>query len=130
MRSNSIFYISNLDKQFHWSILRRQVRVEGTVALLDSAEADAYFATRNRLSNVGAWASRQSQAVSSREELEAAVDEVSKRYGDTIPRPPHWSGYHLTATAWEFWQDQPGRIHDRWTIQKVQGQWRMWRLQP
>lgn len=115
---------------FHWSILRRQVRVEGTVELIDGAEADAYFATRNRLSNVGAWASNQSQPVASREALQAAVEEVSARYGDIIPRPPHWSGFHLTATAWEFWQDQPGRIHDRWTIQKVQGAWRMWRLQP
>ena len=115
---------------FYWSIPRRQVRVEGTVKLIDDAEADAYFASRSRLSNVGAWASQQSRPVASREALEQAVEAVSNRYGEAIPRPPHWSGYHLTATSWEFWQDQPGRIHDRWTLRNHEGRWLMWRLQP
>ena len=115
---------------FYWSILKRQVRIEGTVCPVTDAEADAYFATRSRLSNVGAWASQQSRPIASRDALLRAVDEVSARYGDTIPRPPHWSGYHVHATKWEFWQDHPGRIHDRWTLQPSDTGWKMWRLQP
>ena len=72
----------------------------------------------------------QSQPISSRDELVQAVEAVSARYGDDVPRPPHWSGFHITSDSWEFWQDQPGRIHDRWIIKPVDGDWRMWRLQP
>ena len=115
---------------FYWSILKRQVRIEGTVTPVTDAEADEYFASRSRLSNVGAWASQQSRPIDSRESLLSAVEDVSARYGDTVPRPPHWSGYHLHATKWEFWQDHPGRIHDRWTLQPHSDGWKMWRLQP
>ncbi len=115
---------------FYWSILRRQVRVEGRLTPIDEAEADAYFASRSRLSNVGAWASQQSRPIESREALETAVEEVSARYGESVPRPPHWSGFHLHAERWEFWQDHPGRIHDRWVLVPDGGGWKMWRLQP
>ena len=115
---------------FYWSILRRQVRVEGQLELLSDAEADAYFETRSRLSNVGAWASNQSRPIASREQLEDAVEAVSARFGETVPRPPHWSGYHLKADKWEFWQDHPGRIHDRWVMRQNGEQWMIWRLQP
>jgi len=115
---------------FYWSITRRQVRVEGEVEPISDAEADAYFATRHRLSNVSAWASQQSRPIASRALLEEAVQEVSERFDEEVPRPPHWSGYHLRATRWEFWQDQAGRIHDRWTIEPKDGAWWMWRLQP
>ena len=115
---------------FHWTILKRQVRIEGTVTRMADAEADAYFASRSRLSNVGAWASQQSRPIATRAELENAVEAVSKRYGETVPRPPHWTGFHVHATRWEFWQDQPGRIHDRWTMVPEGNGWTMWRLQP
>jgi len=115
---------------FYWSILRRQVRIEGHLELMSDSEADGYFETRSRLSNVGAWASQQSRPIASRDELEAAVAAVSARFGDKVPRPPHWSGFHLHASKWEFWQDHPGRIHDRWTLQPDGDGWKMWRLQP
>ena len=115
---------------FYWSNLRRQVRVEGQLQVLPDEEADAYFETRSRLSNVGAWASNQSRPIASRDQLEAAVKSVSARFGETVPRPPHWSGYHLKAAQWEFWQDHPGRIHDRWVLKQDGSQWMMWRLQP
>jgi pyridoxamine 5'-phosphate oxidase len=115
---------------FYWSILRRQVRVEGTVSLLPDEDADAYFRSRDRLSNVGAWASQQSRPVANREALEAEVETISKRFADEVPRPPHWTGFHLKADSWEFWQDQPGRIHDRWVLKPDADDWLMWRLQP
>lgn len=115
---------------FYWSILKRQVRVEGRLSPLSDAEADEYFATRSRLSNVGAWASQQSRPIASREALESAVEAVSQRHGEVVPRPPHWSGFHLTAEKWEFWQDHPGRIHDRWVLVPDGAEWKMWRLQP
>ena len=115
---------------FYWSILKRQVRIEGTVTRMGDAEADEYFASRSRLSNVGAWASQQSRPIASRAELEAAVDAVSQRYGEAVPRPPHWTGFHVHASRWEFWQDQSGRIHDRWTMVPDGDGWTMWRLQP
>ena len=115
---------------FYWSILKRQVRVEGTVSLLPEEEADQYFASRNRLSNIGAWASQQSRPIASREELETAVERYAKRFAGDVPRPPHWSGYQVRAEVWEFWQDQPGRIHDRWVLKKEREGWIQWRLQP
>ena len=115
---------------FYWSILNRQVRVEGKVSRLTDEEADAYFASRSRLSKIGAWASQQSRPIASREELEAAVEKTSTRFRAEVPRPPHWSGYHLCAEAWEFWQDQPGRVHDRWVVKSAGGEWLQWRLQP
>jgi len=115
---------------FYWSILKRQVRVEGTVCLLSDDEADQYFASRSRLSNIGAWASQQSRPIASREELEAAVECIDRRFDGDVPRPPHWSGYLLRAETWEFWQDKPGRIHDRWLLKKGDEGWRQWRLQP
>ena len=115
---------------FYWPNLERQVRIEGTVSLISDEEADAYFATRDRLSQLGAWASQQSRPIASRRELEAAVQDVSTRFEEDIPRPPHWSGFHLHATVWEFWQEKPGRIHDRWILKKAEDEWLTWRLQP
>ena len=129
-KANELGRDNRVSVAFYWSILKRQVRIEGTVTVLPDADADAYFASRSRLSNVGAWASQQSQPIPSRDDLVQAVEAVSSRYGDDVPRPPHWSGFHITADSWEFWQDQPGRIHDRWIIKPVDGDWRMWRLQP
>lgn len=99
---------------FHWKTLGRQVRVEGAVEGVTDAEADAYYATRPRVSRLGAWASEQSRPLASRAELERRVAEFDARFpGETIPRPPHWSGFRVLPERVEFWQDMPFRLHDR-----------------
>lgn len=99
---------------FHWAPLQKQVRVEGPITPVSEAEADAYFATRDRLRQAGAWASLQSQPVDARDTLEHRVNDVLDRYdGQDIPRPPHWSGYRLHPNLIEFWHQREGRLHER-----------------
>lgn len=99
---------------FHWKTRQRQVRIEGAVEHVTDAEADAYYATRARISRLGAWASDQSRPLPSRAELERRVAEYEARHPtDDIPRPPHWSGFRVVPRAFEFWQDMPYRLHDR-----------------
>jgi pyridoxamine 5'-phosphate oxidase len=99
---------------FHWKSLRRQVRIEGPVSKTTPEEADAYFATRARGSQVGAWASDQSRPLESRFALEKSVAEFgAKHLIGTVPRPPHWSGFRLQPSLIEFWQDGAFRLHDR-----------------
>ena len=117
---------------FYWKSLGRQVRIEGTVEPVTDAEADAYYATRPRISRLGAWASQQSRPLESRSVLEGRLAEYEALYpGDEIPRPPYWSGYRVLPERFEFWQNMPYRLHDRTTYARgPDGSWVTGKLFP
>jgi pyridoxamine 5'-phosphate oxidase len=118
---------------FHWKSLRRQVRARGMISSVSNEEADAYFATRPRQSQIGAWASDQSRSVENRAHFETDIERITKKFGGgKIPRPPHWSGFRLTPVEIEFWQDRPFRLHDRlvYRREKPQSDWVVTRLYP
>jgi pyridoxamine 5'-phosphate oxidase len=118
---------------FHWKSLRRQVRVRGAVTAVTGAEADAYFASRPRLSRIGAWASDQSRPLESRFALEKKVARYTAQFGlGDIPRPPHWSGFRLTPVQIELWHDRPFRLHDRVVFRRLDASqpWTKTRLYP
>jgi pyridoxamine 5'-phosphate oxidase len=116
---------------FHWKSLRRQVRVRGAVTPVSDAEADAYFATRARPAQLGAWASDQSRTLPDRLALEKKIAEVGLRFGlGKVPRPPHWSGWRLAPSAIEFWRDRPFRLHERLLFEAAAGGWTTRRLFP
>jgi pyridoxamine 5'-phosphate oxidase len=116
---------------FHWKGIARQVIASGTVVKLDATESDAYFALRGRGSQVGAWASRQSDPVESRAALLEQVELVRQRFeGQDVPRPDFWGGYRLQIDEWQFWQDHPDRLHDRWIFSAADDGWTLQRVQP
>jgi len=118
---------------FHWKSLNRQVRLRGPVERVDETEANAYFATRPRLAQVGAWASKQSAPLESRHAFEKAIALYTAKFAvGTIPRPPNWTGYRLQPLLIEFWQDRPFRLHDRVEFRRAdpEAPWRKTRLYP
>ena len=115
----------------YWRELDRQVRVRGPISELDDEESDAYFASRPRDSQLGAWASPQSRPIASRTELDQHLDEVEARFADRkVPRPPHWGGYLIEPEEVEFWQGRIGRLHDRFRYTRERSEWRIERLAP
>jgi pyridoxamine 5'-phosphate oxidase len=116
---------------FHWKSLRRQVRIEGAVSLASDAESDAYFATRSRASQLGAWASDQSRPLDERATFEARYAEMERRFDRRdVPRPPHWGGYRVTPDRIEFWQDRAHRLHERRLFVRDGDGWREGLLYP
>lgn len=116
---------------FHWKSLRRQIRIEGPVTRVTDAESDAYFATRNRDSQLGAWASDQSRALDARETFEARFEAMKARFeGGDVPRPPHWGGYRVAPERIEFWQDRAHRLHERRLFTRADTGWNEGLLYP
>jgi pyridoxamine 5'-phosphate oxidase len=118
---------------FHWKTVRRQVRVRGPVAQVSEAEADAYFASRAKDSQIGAWASAQSRPMEARFAFEREIAKYAARFAlSKVPRPPHWSGFRLTPLEIEFWRDRPFRLHDRllYRRESPDAPWRTERLYP
>lgn len=115
---------------FYWDSLGRQVRVCGTIEKTSPQESDAYFATRPRGSQLGAWASTQSREISSREELLERLKAIDAKYPKKVPRPKHWGGYLLKPVMYEFWTLQEDRLHDRFRFEKHENTWKIMRLAP
>ena len=116
---------------FSWLDLHRQVRVRGSVERVSDHESDEYFASRPRESQIGAWASPQSEVIRDRHELMGLLAEHERRFaGQAVPRPAHWGGWRLVPEQWEFWQGRPSRLHDRFRYRLVEEDWKIERLAP
>jgi pyridoxamine 5'-phosphate oxidase len=116
---------------FHWKSLRRQIRIEGGLSRVSEAEGDAYFATRSRASQLGAWASDQSRPLPDRATFEQRFADMERRFeGRDVPRPPHWSGYRVVPNRIEFWQDRAHRLHERRLFTRTEDGWREGLLYP
>ncbi|MFM1932625.1 MAG: pyridoxamine 5-phosphate oxidase [Bacteroidota bacterium] len=132
IKAKEIAHNAKIGINFFWPELERQVRLRGEARFLDAAESDAYFASRPRESQIGAWVSEQSTIISNRQVLEDRFAEVESRFKDQpVPRPPHWGGYTMYPIYFEFWQGRPGRLHDRLSYRvDADAQWYIERLAP
>ena len=115
---------------FFWPGLERQIRIQGSVVKIDAAVSDAYFASRPRESQLGAWASFQSERLNSLEDMEARFQEFSEKYPNEVPRPSHWGGMALVPSKFEFWQGKPSRLHERLVFEGSSNAWVKFRLNP
>jgi pyridoxamine 5'-phosphate oxidase len=130
-KANEIAANPNVCLLFYWKSLGRQIRIEGTVEHVTDAESDAYYASRMRISRLGAWASAQSRPLDDRTTLERRLAEFEEKYpGDEIPRPPYWSGYRVLPAYFEFWQNMDFRLHDRTTYTRDGDGWTIGKLFP
>lgn len=131
-KSREMTATPNVTMLFSWLQLHRQVRVDGTVERLPESESDEYFASRPRSSQIGAWASPQSEVLADRAALEALVAAATARFVgvDEIARPDHWGGWLLRPTSFEYWQGRPSRLHDRLRYRRISGAWVIDRLAP
>ena len=130
-KANEIESNPNVSLLFHWDNMQRQIRIQGRAAIISGEESDEYFATRHRLSQVGAWASKQSQPLKSRALLVAKVAALSAKWvGRSVPRPEFWGGYRVSLDMVELWQGHDGRLHDRIRYFCQDGEWSWQRLQP
>jgi pyridoxamine 5'-phosphate oxidase len=130
-KSKEIIDNPNVALNFFWDSLERQVRIEGKVQKVDAKISDEYFASRSRLSQLGAYASKQSQVIESYEVITKKIQELEKKFGDQkIPRPDHWGGFIIIPETIEFWQGHEGRIHDRLKFTNIASVWGMKRLSP
>ncbi len=120
----------NASMLFFWPGLHRQLRIEGVVSKVSSKTSDSYFASRPRVSQIGAWASLQSEPLENRSDLEKRVLEIEKKFSNDIPRPPHWGGYALKPVIIEFWQGRPSRLHDRIVYEWKDENWSIFRKNP
>jgi pyridoxamine 5'-phosphate oxidase len=115
---------------FFWPELERQIRISGTISKVPEEMSDTYFSSRPYGSKIGAWASKQSEQLQSREELENEVKIFTTKFPSEVPRPPHWGGYLLSPIKVEFWQGRPSRLHDRIVYEEREGDWKIHRLNP
>ena len=115
---------------FFWNVLEREVRIEGIATKVSADRSDEYFASRPRGSQLGAWASYQSDVLEDRSELELRLIELAKKYPNEVPRPPHWGGFVIEPLKLEFWQGRPSRLHDRIVFEKENDSWKIYRKNP
>jgi pyridoxamine 5'-phosphate oxidase len=129
-KGKDLLHNPNVACLFFWESLERQVRIEGTVQKVSAKESDDYFNSRPRSSQLGAWASQQSEVLTSRKVLEDRLHEFNSKYTKDVPRPEYWGGYVIQARKIEFWQGRASRLHDRIVYELIDGKWKTYRTNP